>query len=106
VQQTAFDGFSWITNTWSAVSTRRLSAHQDIEHAALRLRRLFLDPTAPAIHEKGDDRSDQEYYKQDLCNSSGGGRNAAEAKQSSYESDDKKYNSVMKHGRSPCNDGI
>jgi hypothetical protein len=58
----------------------------------------LLNPCAPAIHEKGDDRPDQEYYEQDLCDASGGGRNAPEAKQSSYESDDKKYNSVMKHG--------
>jgi hypothetical protein len=46
-------------------------AHQAIsKRPPYHLRRpFFLDPRAPAVHEKCHDRANQEYYKQDLCDS-------------------------------------
>jgi hypothetical protein len=66
--------------------------------AALLSRRL-LDPSTPAIHDESHERPNQEYDEQYLGDSGGRRRYAAETKHSSYQSDDKKYNSVVKHAR-------
>jgi hypothetical protein len=74
--------------------------------AALLSSRRLLDPSTPAIHEKSHERPNQEYDEQYLGDSRGRRRNAAEAKHSSYQSDDKKYNSVVKHARATSFNGV
>lgn len=60
-----------------------------------RLRRL---DTASAVHEERDHCSDQKYHKQNLGDAGSTRGDAAEAEHGSYQSDDEKNDSIVKHG--------
>jgi hypothetical protein len=89
------------TKLWSVSTseTRPSIRIEGLVNAPRQRGRNISDPTAPPVHEKCHDRSDQEYYEQYLRNPGRSGRNAAETKQRSDKSDDKKYHSIMKHVR-------
>jgi hypothetical protein len=50
------------------------------------------------MHQKRDDGANQKYDEQDLRDTCGTRRDAAEAKHGSDECNDEKHNGVVKHG--------